>query len=319
MPEREDLLDLAIDAMLAGAVPEPLGSALDPLVQIAAALREMPAEEFQSRLKSELQRRPSMSTLMSTPSATAVKPIREGFRTVTPYLTTTEGDKLIDFLKHTFGAEELPRTILPGGFHAELRMEGAMLMIGSGEDVRGNEKKGAFHIYVADCDAAYQRALEAGATSQGEPADRPYGERSGFVKDFAGNTWYIATRFPSTPAPAGWGALIPYLHPERARVYIEFLKAAFDAEELGVFESGGRVMNAAVRIGDAVLEMGENPTASVPGRFILYVEDCDAWYARAIAAGAKSVRPPTDQWYHHRAALVVDPLGQEWVPSSPIA
>jgi PhnB protein len=310
MPEHEDLLDLAITAMLAGA-PEPPGSELNPLVRIASALRAMPSENFQSRLKTELQRSATMPV-----SATTIKPIREGFRTITPYLTTTEGARLIDFLKHTFGAEEMFRSSTGGGFHAEVRIGDSMLMVGSGEQVRGHEKIGAFHIYVPDCDAAFRRALEAGATSQGEPADRPYGERSGFVTDFAGNHWYISTRFASAPAREGLGSVLPFVHLERARPYIDFLKAAFGAEELGVFEHGGKVVHASVRIGDGVLEMGEAHAPTLPSRFMLYVEDCDAWHARAIAAGATSIQPPADQPYHHRTAVVLDPLGHEWVPAS---
>jgi PhnB protein len=311
--ERQDLLDLAISGMLAGA-SEPPGSDLNPLVRIARALRAMPSEDFQSRLRTELQRSATMST-----SATAIKPVREGFRTITPYLTNTEGAKLVDFLKDTFGAQELLRTSTGGGFHAEVRIGDSMLMVGSGEQVRGHEKIGAFHIYVPDCDAAFQRALEAGATSQGEPADRPYGERSGFVTDFAGNHWYISTRFASAPAREGLGAVLPFVHLEHARPYLDFLKGAFGAEELGVFEHGGKVVHAGVRIGDAVLEMGESHAPTMPSRFFLYVEDCDAWYAQAIAAGATSIQPPADQPYHHRTAVVLDPQGHEWIPASLIA
>jgi PhnB protein len=50
-----------------------------------------------------------------------------------------------------------------------------------------------FYMYVPDCDAAYRRALTAGATSVSEPVDQPYGDRSGTVKDAFGNTWYIST------------------------------------------------------------------------------------------------------------------------------
>ena len=193
-----------------------------------------------------------------------------------------------------------------------------MLMIGSGESVRSRERIGAFHVYVPDCDAAYGRAIEAGATSLGEPADRPYGERSGFVKDPTGNHWYIATRFASIVAPEGMGTVVPFVYPGKARVFIEFLKRAFAAQEIGVFEESGRVMHAAVRIGDAVLEMGEphDEAPSLPSRFLLYVEDCDAWYRRAIAAGASSLQEPADQPYGARTAVLLDPFGYQWVPAS---
>jgi uncharacterized glyoxalase superfamily protein PhnB len=50
-----------------------------------------------------------------------------------------------------------------------------------------------FYLYVADCDAAYRRALAAGAKSLHEPTDQPYGDRNSAVTDAFGNTWYIAT------------------------------------------------------------------------------------------------------------------------------
>ena len=53
----------------------------------------------------------------------------------------------------------------------------------------------AIHLYVPDVDDAYRRAIDAGATSLMEPADQPYGERSGGVEDLSGNRWYIATPF----------------------------------------------------------------------------------------------------------------------------
>ena len=86
----------------------------------------------------------------------------------------------------------------------------------------------------------------------------------------------------------------------------------------GVFEEAGRVIHAAVRIGDSVLEMGESrdEAQTLPGRFFLYVEDCDACYRGAVAAGATSLQEPADQPYGHRTAMVLDPFGYQWVPAS---
>lgn len=306
-----ELLDQAIDALLGGAPVN--GGEVAPLVPIVAALRSMPAEDFEQRLRSELEG--ANLERKATMPATATQ-IREGFRTVTPYLTVVQGEELIAFLKDAFGAEETYRAAAPAGFHAELKVIDTMMMIGSGPGLEGHEKTGAFHIYVPDCDAAYRRAINAGGTSLGEPQDHHYGERAGYVKDQSGNNWYIATRFASAaPLHPGVGAMFPFLHVPKARPYIAFLKAAFGAEELAVFENGGRVVHASVRIGDAAIEMGEASTPPFPGRFMLYVDNCDAWYARAIAAGATSVQPPTDQPYHHRTATVLDPIGQEWVPA----
>lgn len=312
MPDnvKVDQFDQAIDAILAGAPP-----AADPelaaLVQIAASLRDLPDEGFQKRLKSDLRRRATMS-------ASGVAPVREGFRAITPYIAVPNAPELIDFLKRAFGAEELIAQATPGGgFHAEVRIGNSILMIGGGEAARGHERIGAFHVFVPDCDATYRRAIEAGGASMGEPADRPYGERSGFVKDFAGNYWYIATRFPSNAAPEGVGSVLPYAHPAKALPFIDFLKRAFGAQEMGVYQHEGRVMHAAVRIGDAVLEMGESPDF-LPSGFYMYVEDCDTVYRSAIEAGATSLWPPTDQPYGDRTSGPADPFGFQWFPATHI-
>lgn len=316
MPERAliEQLDQAIDALLAGAaVPSAADPELAALAGIAALLRDLPDEKFQTRLKTDLERRTSMP-------ATAVTPIREGFRTVTPYITLVEGDRLIEFMTQTFGAEETLRHpgSSPDAFHAEVRIGDSMLMIGSGELVRGRERPTALHIYVSDTDAAFERAVAAGAKSLGEPADRPYGERSGYVQDFCGNHWYIATRFPSSAGPQGAGNILPFLHPVKALPYIEFLEKAFGAERMAVYEHGGKVVHAVVRVGDAVVEMGEvsEDSQRMPSGYFLYVEDVDAVYQRAVAAGATGVAPPADQPYGHRTATLVDPLGYTWYPAT---
>jgi uncharacterized glyoxalase superfamily protein PhnB len=308
MPDRprEEQLDQAIDALFAGAAFEASDRELDALVRIASALREMPAGDFKSRLRVQLERRAAMTQVAAH--------VREGFRTITPYITIAEGGRLIEFLKHSFAAAELRRSPSSIGFHAEIRIGDSMLMIGSGESARGQERLGAFHVYVPDCDAAYQRAVEAGAESMGEPADRPYGERSGFIKDFAGNHWYIATRFGDAFAPEGMGNLMPYVLLPNARAFIDFTKRALHAEEMGVYEEAGRVMHGAVRIGDSVVEMGEPvDPLFLAHRFFVYVEDCDASYVRALEAGAESLDGPKDQPYGHRTALVLDPFGYQWV------
>ena len=311
MAERCEILDQAIDALLTGAPSVQFNAQSDAeltsLMQIASALTRMPDEHFQSRLRNELERRASMSNIET---AAATKPIREGFHTVTPFIAVSEPEKLIALLKHAFNAEERGRSPKDHGFHVEVRVGDSMLMIH--DCAPGGEKIGAFHVYVPDSDAAYKRALEAGATAMGAPEDRPYGERQGTVKDLAGNLWYIATRFPSTEAPEGAGAVMPYVHPAKARVFIDFVTRAFDGKEMAVYEDAqGRVMHAAVRIGDSVIEMGEAPNQTQSNGFFLYVDDCDAWYRRALAAGATSLIEPADPPYG-RAAAVRDPFGYQW-------
>ena len=111
----DELLNQAIDAILAGAPTQPSDPELDSLVRIASALRATPAMDFQTRLRTELQRRAIMN-----PAAAA--PVREGFRTVTPQIMVPDGAGLIEFLKRAFRAEELLRSPSPAGFHAEIRI-----------------------------------------------------------------------------------------------------------------------------------------------------------------------------------------------------
>lgn len=327
MPDRAlvELLDQAIELLLAGASPAAGGEAeLAPLAEIAGMLRDLPSEDFKTRLKTELQRRTSMSTsASSSATASTVAGAREGFRTITPFLIHEKAAELVDFMKHTFGAEELKRNTGGDayGFYSEVRIGDSMIIVGGGTAARWGNLPAALHVYVADCDAAYGRALEAGAATlmgaRGEPADRPYGERSAFVQDTFGNYWYIATRLASPPAAEDLGSVLPYLHPQGARTYIDFLKRAFGAEEMGVFEQSGRVMHAAVRVGNAVLEMGEpEDRTGIPSNgFFLFVEDVEAAYARALTAGATAVRPPEDQPYGLRSAIVKDPNGYLWWPA----
>lgn len=76
------------------------------------------------------------------------------------------------------------------------------------------------------------------------------------MEDAFGNYRYIATRLASAPAAEGLGTVLPYVHPKSARKHIDSLKCAFGAEEMAVFETSERVMHLAVRIGDAMLEIG---------------------------------------------------------------
>jgi PhnB protein len=313
-------LNQAIDALLTDSAVMPGSGVTDPdlaaLARIADGLRHLPDENFQKRLKSELQRRANMST--SAVAAIGVAPVHNAVRTVTPFIAAPQAAELIEFLKRAFDAGETSRHPHGSdGFVASVKIRDSDLLIMGGESSRGHERIGAFHVFVPDCDATYHRAIAAGATSMGEPADRPYGERAGFVKDLAGNYWYIATRFPSSVALEGAGSVLPYAHPSKALPFIDFLKRAFGAQEMAVYQHEGRVMHAAVRIGNAVIEMGESPDFQ-PSGFYLQVDDCDAVYRRAIEAGATSLWPPTDQLYGDRSAGLLDPFGYQWMPASRI-
>jgi len=246
----------------------------------------------------------------------AASGIREGFHTVTPYITAHEAPELLDFVKRAFGAEELLRTTgSGGGMHAEVRIDDSMIMIGGGGAWRGTPMPTAIHLYVPDTDAVYKRALEFGATSTLAPTDQPYGERSAGVKDRAGNQWYIATHFGAKYIQEGLCAVNVYLHPRSAGQMIDFMKRGLGGEEVARYASPeGVIMHAQVRIGDSVIEMGEapGPYQPMPTMFYLYVDDCDALYQRALQAGATSMSEPADQPYGDRSASVKDPFENVW-------
>lgn len=126
----------------------------------------------------------------------AIKPIPEGYHTITPFLTVQGADKLIDFMKQIFAATEIERMTNPDGTvkHAEVRIGDSVVMI---SESRGEWKPmpAALYLYVSDADAAYKRALQAGATSLMEPIDTFYGSRESGVKDQFGNYWWITTHF----------------------------------------------------------------------------------------------------------------------------
>ena len=250
-------------------------------------------------------------------TTSTIAPVREGLHTITPFIVVPNALELIDFLKRTFGAEETSRHPHGEGFIASVKVDDTDLLIMGNRGLPGQERIGAFHVYVPDCDATYNRALKAGATSLGAPSDHSYGERAGYVKDAAGNQWYIATHLGATPALKNLWNVSPFAHPSSVRRYIDFLTTVMGAKELVVHEHGGKVMYAAAQIGDAVLEMGESPNP-LPSGFYLFVEDCDAVYRRAIEAGATSLWPPADQPHGDRTAGLVDPFGYQWIPATRI-
>jgi PhnB protein len=130
----------------------------------------------------------------------AVKPIPDGFHSVTPFLTVPGVAQLLDFLKQAFEAQELHRMPRPDGtiMHAEVRIGDSLVMMG--EPMGSSQPMfGSLYLYVHDVDAVYQRALQAGATSTSEPADQFYGDRSAGIKDPVGNQWWIATHKEDVP------------------------------------------------------------------------------------------------------------------------
>jgi len=124
----------------------------------------------------------------------AVKPIPDGYHTVTPYITVDNPGAVIDFLTKAFDAKQTyaMRDDQGNVRHAEVKVGTSMVMLGGSHD-QYKARPGNFYLYVEDCDAAYKKALAAGGTSLSEPQTQFYGDRHGGVTDSQGNNWWVAT------------------------------------------------------------------------------------------------------------------------------
>ena len=132
----------------------------------------------------------------------AVKSIPDGYHTVTPSLTVKDGAKAIDFYKRAFGAQERLRIPGPDGrlMHAELQLGDSIVMLGEEMPDMGSKApvsvgavSSSLYVYVPDVDAAFTRAVEAGAKALMPPSDMFWGDRFGTVEDPSGHRWGLAT------------------------------------------------------------------------------------------------------------------------------
>jgi len=123
-----------------------------------------------------------------------VKPIPDGYSSVTPSLLVDGAGKLIEFMQQAFAAKERLRIPMPDGSvaHAELTIGDSVVMV-SDATAEYPAGQGFMHLYVEDVDNIYRKALAAGASSITEPADQFYGDRSAVVRDAFGNRWSLAT------------------------------------------------------------------------------------------------------------------------------
>jgi PhnB protein len=132
----------------------------------------------------------------------AVKPIPDGYHTVTPYLAVDDAAEAIAYYQKAFGAKERVRMETPDGKigHAELEIGDSLVMLsdpfpqGSTRPPKelGGTTAGVF-MYVEDVDAVVKRAVDTGATVAMEVADQFWGDRFGTIIDPFGHSWSIAT------------------------------------------------------------------------------------------------------------------------------
>jgi len=132
----------------------------------------------------------------------AVKPIPEGYHSLTPYLIVDGAAKAIEFYVKALGAVEVMRMPGPNGRigHAEVRIGDSHLMLADEHPEMGalGPRPGtpspiSLLLYVDDCDAVIERAAAAGAKVTRPPADQFYGDRSGGFTDPFGHSWYVST------------------------------------------------------------------------------------------------------------------------------
>jgi PhnB protein len=118
------------------------------------------------------------------------------------------------------------------------------------------------------------------------------------------------------PIPDEYHSVQPYLLVEGARGLMEFIKSTFETgDAMTMSQPDGKIGHAEIRIGDSVVadsSTAEGVSGPMPATVVVYVEDADKIYQRAIEAGAISLREPEDQFYGDRSAGVRDPFGNHW-------
>ena len=142
-----------------------------------------------------------------------VKPVPEGYHSVTPYLVVQDAARALDFYQRVFGAKEIVRMNNPQGRvgHAEIRIGDSILMLAeetpnsgvrSPQSVNGSTV--SIFVYLEDVDSVFNKALSAGAQEVQRPADMFWGDRYGRLTDPFGHSWSLATHIEDvTPEEIG--------------------------------------------------------------------------------------------------------------------
>jgi uncharacterized glyoxalase superfamily protein PhnB len=135
--------------------------------------------------------------MRSTKSETSKggKAIPEGYHTVTPFIIAKGAADLLEFMTSAFGALELSRMTGEDGKigHAEARIGDSIVMVFDSKS-DWPDTPAFIRLYVEDCDAMYQQALQAGGISVTNPTNMPWGDRVSRIGDPFGNIWWIMTR-----------------------------------------------------------------------------------------------------------------------------
>jgi len=351
--KKVEQLNRAVDALLARADGRPakVDANVEPLVRVAADLRDLPREEFKTHLKSELLGgRKTISTV--------AEPVAAVHTIAIPRLTFKDAAKAIEFYKQAFGAKETMRFEVGGSIaHAEIIIGDSAIKLSEEWPEGGRfsaETLGSspvqLSLLVEDVDSFAERAVAAGLKTILPIKDQFYGRREGSFVDPFGYTWNISTvveelsveemhrrmkgmttgpeggqmsakdelRKGVNPIPRGFRTVTPYMIAADGDAMLAFAKQAFGAEEAFRAIGGAGGIHAETRIGDTMLMMG----GGIPGKpfnakpnstaLHVYVEDTDTAYQKALQVGATSISEPQDHEYGERGAGVKDPFGNYW-------
>jgi PhnB protein len=343
-------LNQAVDSMLArkdGKAPK-IAAAIEPLVRIAAELRNLPNASFKARLKSEFEEKNKMSAIAEPVAAVRTSAI--------PRLTFKDAAKAIAFYKQAFDAKETMRFEVGGSIpHAEIVIGDSTILLTEewpeggrfSPETLGNSPV-IMSLSVPDVDKFFVHAIKTGAKTVRPIADQFYGRREGTLQDPFGYQWSVSTlteempveemhrrmaklttgpeggRMPGkdektgvSPVPRGFHMVTPYLVAADGNALIDFVIKAFGAEEKErvIMPTG---VHGEVRIGDSMMMIGGGiagkkfPSTLHPNALHVYVEDSDAVFKNALAAGATLIDEPRDQEYGERSATVKDAAGNFW-------
>lgn len=277
------------------------------------------------------------------------EPLPEGLHSITPYLHPKGAPAVIEFLKRAFGAEELERHQDPEGtiHHAKIQIGDSIIAMGEAHGPY-QPMPPALHLYTADTDAAYQRAVEAGAITLDAPGDSGYGDRYAGVKDPFGNVWYLATHLrdftisvedaPRDVEPRQRpGSIMPFMFNDDPQAAFDFYQKIFGAREIHrVTQPNGKPSHIQMAIGETqvMLDDATAPHAAEyrakgyagtprdfggsPLHLYIYVADADAAFKRALDSGSKVVDPMADKEWGDRCGGVQDPFGHIWYIATPL-
>lgn len=288
--------------------------------------------------------------------STVAEPVAAVRVSATPRIAFRDPAKAIDFYIQAFGAKETFRFQVGDQIpHAEIMIGDSAIDI-TGEWPEGGrfsaETLGnspiSISIQVPDVDKFVEHAVSNGMTLVAPPKNQFYGHRDARLSDPFGYAWSVWTEVEAMsveemhrrmkgemhgpeggqmpekakpavdPIPAGYRMVTPYLVAEDGNALLDFVKAAFSAEELLRIQTPMGGVHGEMRIGDSIMMMG----GGVPGHKFqgslqpaalhVYVKDADAVTKAALAAGATLVDEPRDQEYGERSSTIKDAAGNFW-------